>query len=269
MLPLGDKSKRLHPHPLHLPPTSFTPSPGSRHSPSKSPTQPSGCWSQFSWDPPGTHLEGLQGRGSRGRRHEPCSDLLHQVRPRRAPPGSKLASRKDSLGRHTGRSPGLHLPGSRRPGTGARLQRPPAPGGGQGPCSRPQRGGQGESRWCQRLGAHTSLNQAGQASPGAATLGGVCELSPACGKPSPCSPPVLCTGPTRSYSCSLCWLGKYASAEFWWPWPPGWGAKAPAWPGASWKLNTATGLSPPPSRFPDNRRGGRSHHSDGRPHGYP
>lgn len=99
--------------------------------------------------------------------------------------------------------------------------------------------------------------------------GGVPELSPACGKPSPCFPPVLCTGPTRSYSYSLCWLGKYASAEFWWPRPPGWGAKAPAWPGASWNLNTATDLSPPPSRLPDNRRGGRSHHSDGRPHGYP
>lgn len=173
------------------------------------------------------------------------------------------------LGRHTGRSPGLRLPGSRPPGTGARLQRPPAPGGGQGPRSRPRRGGRGESKWHQRLGSNPSLGQAGQAGPGAATLG-VCEPSPGHGKPSLCSPPVLSTGPTRSCSsCSLCWFGKDASAEFWWPQPLGWGAKAPAWPGTSWSLNMATGLSPLPSCLPDNRRGARSRNSNGRNNSYP
>lgn len=57
---------------------------------------------------------------------------------------------------------GLHLPGSQPPGTGARLQRPPAAGGGQGPHARLSKKGQGEPRWRQGLGVDSPLRPAGQ-----------------------------------------------------------------------------------------------------------
>ena len=67
--------------------------------------------------------------------------------------------------RHTGRSPGLHLAGSHPLGTGARLQRPPAPGGGQGPRSQPRGEAKREARWRRDPGGGSSPGQAGQARP--------------------------------------------------------------------------------------------------------
>lgn len=80
---------------------------------------------------------------------------------------------------HTGRSPGLHLAGSHPTGTGARLQRPPAPGGGQGPRSQPRGEAKREARWRQHLGGGSSPGQAGQASPAQGLLPQGCPRVPA------------------------------------------------------------------------------------------
>lgn len=89
---------------------------------------------------------------------------------------------------HTGRSPVLHLAGSCPPGTGARLQRPPAPGGGQGPRSRLRGEAKREARWRQHLGGSSSPGQARPAQglpPRGRGVGGVLESSPGHGKSPP------------------------------------------------------------------------------------
>lgn len=142
-------------------------------------------------------------------------------------------------GGHTGQSPGLHLAGSRPSGTGARLQRPPAPGGGQGPRSRLRGEAKEKQDGASAWEAAPPLGQAGQAIPGAATSGGQ-ESSPGHGKSPPLLPLGLRTGPT----CLLCWFGKYASAKFRRPRPPGWGSSP-----ASGVLEPKHGDRPEPSTF--------------------
>ena len=118
--------------------------------------------------------------------------------------------------RHTGRSPGLHLAGSHPLGTGARLQRPPAPGGGQGPRSQLRGEAKREARWRQHLGGGSSPGQAGQASPAQGLLPQGCpRVQPWPWQVSSLLPPGLHTGPM----CLLCWFGAYASAKLQWPWP--------------------------------------------------
>ena len=120
---------------------------------------------------------------------------------------------------------------------------------------------QREARQCQRLGGGSSLGQAGQASPGAATLG-IQESSPGHGKPPPCSlqGPVLDQHVCFAGLASM--LQQNSRGHSHW-------ATAPAWPRVSWSPNTGTGLSPPPSCLPDDRWGGRSSNSNSSNNGSP
>lgn len=164
------------------------------------------------------------------------------------------------LGGHTGRSPGLHLPGSRPPGTGARLQRPPAPGGGQGPRSRLLRKSQGKPRWKQHQESTPRL--ARQARPGQARGCHLRGPSPGLGMAN------LLSAPSRA----LYWADMFAllvqqvclqnsgGHSLW--------AGAPGWPWASWSLNTGTGLNPTSSRLPDDKWIERSSNSNSNKNSY-
>lgn len=148
------------------------------------------------------------------------------------------------LGGHTGRSPGLHLPGSRPqeqvPGCKGHLLL----GEGKG-HSRLLRKSQGKPRWRQRLGATPPW--ARRARPGAATSG---DPSPAPGMQAFSRlPPGLCTGPARW----LCWFSSYAYrivVAFLEPEP-------------------RDRPEPPPSCLPDDSWGGRSSNGNSSSNSHP
>lgn len=148
--------------------------------------------------------------------------------------------------RHTGRSPGLHLAGSHPLGTGARLQRPPAPGGGQGPSlptqrSRPREKQDGAGIWEM---APPSARQARPGQPRGCHLGGF--ESPALAMAS------LLPAPSRApYWASafalLVWRICFSKLQ--WPRLLSQGSSSRPW--VSWSLDTGTGLSPLPSCLPN------------------
>lgn len=143
---------------------------------------------------------------------------------------------------HTGQYLGLHLLGSRPPGTGARLQRPPAPGGGQGPRSQSLRKSQGKPRWHQHLGAGASLCQAGQAGQARGCRPG--GPGPALDMPSLLPPPssaVYWADVLALLVQQLC--VQNSGGHHLWVGAPGWLWATP---------------SPPPVCLPDDRWGGRT-----------
>lgn len=92
-------------------------------------------------------------------RDKPPCDLLHQDRPRRAPPGSQQASCEDS---EDTRGDPRFAPCWQPPsGTGARLQRPPAPGGGQGPLPTAEEKPR-KTKMAPASGSDSTLGQAGR-----------------------------------------------------------------------------------------------------------
>lgn len=121
--------------------------------------------------------------------------LPHWDRPGRGPSGEQTGL-VQGLGGHTGRSPGLHLPGSRPqeqvPGCKGHLLL----GEGKG-HSRPLRKSQGKPRWLQCLGATPPW--ARRARPGQR---GCHRGDPA----QPRAPCRACAGPT----CWRCWFSSYA-----------------------------------------------------------
>lgn len=181
-----------------------------------------------------THLEGEE--GALGRENQP---LLCQDGPRPAPPGSTWTTCKHSEDTPVGRFLGLCLPGSCPPGTGARLQRPPADGEGKGHA--PVHRGEAKENQDGDIVQERISPWARQslACPGAATR---VSQSPSLGITSLF--PASCRA--LAWMGRLpCWFGKCALADGWWPQPMDWGT--PAWLWGSWSPSTGTGLSLPPA----------------------
>lgn len=105
---------------------------------------------------PVTHLAGGEGALAEG---PAPPGLLHQDGPRPAPPGSRQASREDS---EDARGDPRAAPSWQPPsGTGARLQRPPAPGGGQGPLPAAEEKPR-KTKMAPASGRDSTLGQAGR-----------------------------------------------------------------------------------------------------------